>query len=97
MIKRIRDSRLTVWAAELKAYEDELSEFITETTPDYPDASLQLTEVVRLLVTARTALTDATETVAPLCKCGHRLNDHLGMGRCDEGTKRCRCMVYRSE
>ena len=29
------------------------------------------------------------------CRCGHRLYDHLGpRGRCNEGTKRCRCGAF---
>ena len=32
------------------------------------------------------------------CRCGHRLYDHLGpRGRCNEGTKRCRCGAFNKE
>lgn len=30
-----------------------------------------------------------------VCECGHKAYDHLGAGRCDEGTHRCRCMSFR--
>jgi hypothetical protein len=36
-------------------------------------------------------------TESPRCQCGHRLYDHLGQGRCDEGTKRCRCGSFRED
>ena len=36
-------------------------------------------------------------TESPRCKCQHRQYDHIGSGRCDEGTKRCRCMSFKPE
>jgi hypothetical protein len=61
MAKRIPDSRLVNWAADLRTVGTELSEFIGETTLHYPEASLQLTEVLRLLSDAHTVLKDAVE------------------------------------
>jgi hypothetical protein len=36
-------------------------------------------------------------TESPRCKCQHRQYDHIGSGRCDEGTKRCRCMAFKAQ
>lgn len=30
------------------------------------------------------------------CVCGHHDYDHLGVGRCDNGSKRCGCSLYRA-
>jgi hypothetical protein len=30
------------------------------------------------------------------CVCGHTAFDHLGQGRCNEGSKRCRCPAFRA-
>ena len=61
MTKRIPDSRLVNWAADLQSIGAQLTDFIGETTLNYPEASLQLTEVLRLLSDAHTVLKDATE------------------------------------
>lgn len=29
------------------------------------------------------------------CQCGHGKYDHLGAGRCDNGSKRCGCQLFR--
>ena len=34
---------------------------------------------------------------SPRCKCGHRKYDHIGSSRCDEGSKRCRCMQFTAQ
>ena len=35
---------------------------------------------------------------SPRCACGHRLYDHLSeRSRCNEATKRCRCMLFHRE
>ena len=35
---------------------------------------------------------------SPRCECGHRLYDHLSeRSRCNEATKRCRCMLFHRE
>jgi hypothetical protein len=31
------------------------------------------------------------------CVCGHRKYDHLGAGRCNEGTRRCRCDQFSAQ
>jgi hypothetical protein len=61
MSKRRPDSRLVNFAADLQAIGAQLTEFIGETTRNYPEASLQLTEVLRLLSDAHIVLKDATE------------------------------------
>jgi hypothetical protein len=66
MTKRIPDSRLVNWIAHLQTIGAELAEFIGETTRDYPEASLQLTEVLRLLSDAHTVLKDVVDWPVPL-------------------------------
>ena len=66
MTKRIPDSRLVNWAADLQSIGAQLTEFIGETTRDYPEASLQLTEVLRLLSDAHTVLKDVVDWPVPL-------------------------------
>lgn len=37
---------------------------------------------------------NVTENVR--CRCGHKRYDHLGMGRCDDASKRCRCTRFQA-
>ena len=71
MTKRIPDSRLVNCGADIQAIGAQLTEIIGETTLTYPEASLQLTEVLRLLSDAHTVLNDVVDWPVPLpTKCG---------------------------
>ena len=71
MIKRIPDSRLVNCGADIQAIGAQLTEIIGETTLTFPEASLQLTEVLRLLSDANTVLNDVVDWPVPLpTKCG---------------------------
>ena len=71
MIKRIPDSRLVNCGADIQAIGAQLTEIIGETTLTFPEASLQLTEVLRLLSDAHTVLNDVVDWPVPLpTKCG---------------------------
>ena len=71
MTDRIPDSRLVNWAADIQSIGAELTEIIGETTLTFPEASLQLTEVLRLLSDAHTVLNDVVDWPVPLpTKCG---------------------------
>ena len=71
MTKRIPDSRLVNCGADIQAIGAQLTEIIGETTGTFPEASLQLTEVLRLLSDAHTVLNDVVDWPVPLpTKCG---------------------------
>ena len=71
MTKRIPDSRLVNCGADIQAIGAQLTEIIGETTLTFPEASLQLTEVLRLLSDAHTVLNDVVDWPVPLpTKCG---------------------------
>ena len=71
MTKRIPDSRLVNCGADIQAIGAQLTEIIGETTRTFPEASLQLTEVLRLLSDAHTVLNDVVDWPVPLpTKCG---------------------------
>ena len=71
MTKRIPDSRLVNCGADIQAIGAQLTEIIGETTLTFPEASLQLTEVLRLLSDANTVLNDVVDWPVPLpTKCG---------------------------
>ena len=71
MIKRIPDSRLVNCGADIQAIGAQLTEIIGETTLTFPEASLQLTEVLRRLSVAHTVLNDVVNWPVPLpTKCG---------------------------
>ena len=62
MTRRIPDTRLANMAGDLQVIGAELASLIGETALNYPEAALQLTEVLRLLSDAHTVLRDATAT-----------------------------------
>jgi len=66
MTKRIPDSRLVNWIADLQDLGAQLTHLIGETTLDYPEASLQLTEVLRMLSDAHTVLKEVVDWPVPL-------------------------------
>ena len=71
MTKRIPDSRLVNCGADIQAIGAQLTEIIGETTRTFPEASLQLVEVRRMLSTARTVFNDVVDWPVPLpTKCG---------------------------
>ena len=71
MTKRIPDNRLVNCGADIQAIGAQLTEIIGETTLTFPEASLQLTEVLRLLSDAHTVLNDVVDWPVPLpTKCG---------------------------
>lgn len=38
---------------------------------------------------------DRISTADLRCVCGHKGYDHLGIGRCDDASKRCRCTGFQ--
>jgi len=61
MTKKIPDSRLVNMAADIAAMEDATIRLIDECRDKFPEASLQLTEVLGYLVAAHIGLKDAVE------------------------------------
>ena len=73
MTKRIPDSRLVNCGADIQAIGAQLTEIIGETTLTFPEASLQLTEVLRLLSDAHTVLNDVVDwpvALPTMAECG---------------------------